>query len=160
MYKSKLQELCQKCNWALPKYTCLKDGPDHIPQFKASVVVGGINFDTITICKSSKEAYNEAAKLAFLHFTSGKLILTNLARFVLFSLVNPSDCLLSSTHISHYCAETLNQTGEYMEEPNSINDIQSPKLHSDTVANQRNENLGTTIPYVFLLSTMYRYYFV
>ncbi|CAA2976090.1 Hypothetical predicted protein [Olea europaea subsp. europaea] len=107
MYKSKLQELCQKCNWALPKYTCLKDGPDHIPQFKASVVVGGINFDTITICKSSKKAYNEAAKLAFLHFTS----------------------------------ETLNQTGEYMEEPNSINDIQSPKLHSDTVANQRNENL-------------------
>ncbi|CAI9781357.1 unnamed protein product [Fraxinus pennsylvanica] len=107
MYKSKLQELCHKCNWALPKYTCVKDGPDHIPQFKASVVVSGINFDTITICKSSKEAYNEAAKLAFLHFTS----------------------------------DTLNQSGEYNEEPNSKNDVQSPKVHSDAVANQLNENL-------------------
>ncbi|KAL2536000.1 double-stranded RNA-binding protein 1-like [Forsythia ovata] len=73
MYKSKLQEMCHKYKWALPKYTCMKDGLDHSPQFKASVVVSGINFDTITICKSSKEAYNEAAKLAFLHFTSETL---------------------------------------------------------------------------------------
>ncbi|XP_059280991.1 double-stranded RNA-binding protein 1-like [Lycium ferocissimum] len=70
MYKSKLQEVCQNKKWALPKYCCMKDGEDHDPKFKASVVVNGINFDSPTLCKSSKEAHNEAAKFAFLHFTS------------------------------------------------------------------------------------------
>ncbi|PHT59311.1 Double-stranded RNA-binding protein 1 [Capsicum baccatum] len=71
MYKSKLQELCQNKKWALPKYCCMRDGADHNPQFKASVVVNGINFDSPPFCKSSKEAHNEAAKFAFLHLTSG-----------------------------------------------------------------------------------------
>ncbi|KAK4339181.1 hypothetical protein RND71_040643 [Anisodus tanguticus] len=71
MYKSKLQEVCQNKKWALPKYCCMKDGEDHNPKFKASVVVNGINFDSPPSCKSSKEAHNEAAKFAFLHFTSG-----------------------------------------------------------------------------------------
>ncbi|XP_016505770.1 uncharacterized protein LOC107823594 isoform X1 [Nicotiana tabacum] len=71
MYKSKLQELCQNKKWGLPKYWCMKDGAEHNPQFKASVVVDGINFDSPTFCKSSKEAHNEAAKFAFLHFTFG-----------------------------------------------------------------------------------------
>ncbi|KAK4492306.1 hypothetical protein RD792_003109 [Penstemon davidsonii] len=70
MYKSKLQELCQKQKWALPKYTLLQKGQNHRPQFKASVVVKGLTFDTPTVSKFSKEAYNEAAKVAFLHFTS------------------------------------------------------------------------------------------
>ncbi|KAG9157008.1 hypothetical protein Leryth_009061 [Lithospermum erythrorhizon] len=70
MFKSKLNETCHKKKWALPKYSCMRDGPDHNPQFKASVVVDGVNFDTETIWKSSKETYNEAAKFAFLHFTS------------------------------------------------------------------------------------------
>ncbi|WMV07386.1 hypothetical protein MTR67_000771 [Solanum verrucosum] len=71
MYKSKLQELCQNKKWALPKYCCMRDGADHNPKFKASVVVNGINFDSLPLRKSSKEAHNEAAKFAFLHFTNG-----------------------------------------------------------------------------------------
>ncbi|PIM99437.1 hypothetical protein CDL12_28069 [Handroanthus impetiginosus] len=70
MYKSKLQELCHKQKWALPRYTFVKDGEDHCPLFKASVVVGGITFDSLAACKSSKQALNEAAQFAFLHFTS------------------------------------------------------------------------------------------
>ncbi|KAI3461216.1 hypothetical protein Pfo_017879 [Paulownia fortunei] len=70
MYKSKLQELCQKQKWALPKYTCMRDGEDHCPLFKASVVVSGITFDNPAACRSSKQAYNEAAQVAFIHFTS------------------------------------------------------------------------------------------
>lgn len=69
-YKSKLQELCQKQKWALPKYTCIRDGADHCPQFKASVVVHGIAFDTLAACNSYKQALNEVARVAFLHFTS------------------------------------------------------------------------------------------
>ncbi|XP_055815309.1 double-stranded RNA-binding protein 1-like isoform X2 [Solanum dulcamara] len=70
MFKSKLQELCQNKKWALPQYCCMRDGADHNPQFKASVVVNNINFDSPPLCKSSKEAHNEAAKFAFLHFIS------------------------------------------------------------------------------------------
>ncbi|XP_020421298.1 double-stranded RNA-binding protein 1-like [Prunus persica] len=70
MYKSKLQELCHGKKWGLPRYTTMKDGPDHNPAFKASVSVNGFSFDSPAACKSSKKAQNQAAMLAFLHFTS------------------------------------------------------------------------------------------
>ncbi|BFG35020.1 hypothetical protein CerSpe_212940 [Prunus speciosa] len=70
MHKSKLQELCHGKKWGLPRYTAMKDGPDHNPAFKASVSVNGISFDSPVACKSSKQAQNQAAMLAFLHFTS------------------------------------------------------------------------------------------
>ncbi|KAG6763137.1 hypothetical protein POTOM_033673 [Populus tomentosa] len=70
MYKTKLQEVCHKRQWGLPKYSAMKDGPDHTPCFKASVYVNGISFHSSASCKSSKEAHNDAAKMAFLHFTS------------------------------------------------------------------------------------------
>ncbi|XVF69326.1 hypothetical protein PTKIN_Ptkin11bG0071800 [Pterospermum kingtungense] len=70
MFKSKLQELCHQRQWALPRYTSMKDGPDHNPRFKASVFLNGESFHSSVSCKSSKEAHNEAAKSAFLHFGS------------------------------------------------------------------------------------------
>ncbi|XWS52748.1 hypothetical protein CRYUN_Cryun11dG0098800 [Craigia yunnanensis] len=70
MYKSKLQELCQQRQWALPRYTSMKDGPDHNPCFKASVFLNGTSFHSSISCKSCKEAQNDAAKSAFLHFGS------------------------------------------------------------------------------------------
>ncbi|KAI4308337.1 hypothetical protein L6164_031421 [Bauhinia variegata] len=72
MYKTKLQELCHQKRWALPKYSAMRDGPDHLPRFKASVFVNGANFDSLSPCNSSKEAHNEAAKLAFDHFSSSQ----------------------------------------------------------------------------------------
>ncbi|KAI3955442.1 hypothetical protein MKW98_018543 [Papaver atlanticum] len=70
MYKSRLQELCHHKLWGLPNYTSTRDGPDHNPRFKASVLISGVSFDTPDFCKSSKEAQNEAAKLAYHHFAS------------------------------------------------------------------------------------------
>ncbi|KAM7260378.1 hypothetical protein ACFE04_016119 [Oxalis oulophora] len=70
MYKSKLQEVCQEKRWGLPKFTSMKDGPEHNPRFKATVTVNRISFDSHSPCKSSKDAQNDAAKLAFFHFTS------------------------------------------------------------------------------------------
>ncbi|XP_050369102.1 double-stranded RNA-binding protein 1-like [Argentina anserina] len=70
MYKSKLQELCHEKKWGLPRYTAIKDGPDHNPCFKACVSVNGFSFDSPVACKSSKQAQNQAAMVAFLHFTS------------------------------------------------------------------------------------------
>lgn len=70
MYKNRLQELCQKKYWAMPKYTSNKVGPDHNPRFTASVSVNGVFFETTHLSKSSKEAQSEAAKIAFEHFTT------------------------------------------------------------------------------------------
>ncbi|OMO77132.1 Double-stranded RNA-binding protein [Corchorus olitorius] len=70
MYKSKLQELCQQQQWALPRYTCMKDGPDHNPSFKSSVSLNGISFHSSPSCKSCKESQNDAAKSALLHLSS------------------------------------------------------------------------------------------
>ncbi|CAK7329246.1 unnamed protein product [Dovyalis caffra] len=70
MYKTKLQELCHGRQFGLPRYSAMKDGPDHNPRFKACVSVNGLTFDSSASCKSSKEAHNDAAKIAFLHFSS------------------------------------------------------------------------------------------
>ena len=70
MYKSRLQELCHKNQWGLPKYTSKRYGPDHNPRFGASVSVNGTSFDSLLASKSNKEAHNHAAIVAFLHFTS------------------------------------------------------------------------------------------
>ncbi|XP_007030026.2 PREDICTED: double-stranded RNA-binding protein 4 [Theobroma cacao] len=70
MYKSKLQELCQKKAWDLPEYDTTKQGQDHNPRFEAAVVVNGMSFQSQNPVRSAKEAQNDAARVAFLHFTS------------------------------------------------------------------------------------------
>ncbi|KHG10421.1 Double-stranded RNA-binding 1 [Gossypium arboreum] len=73
MYKSRLQELCQKKVWRLPEYNVTKQGQDHNPRFEATVDVNGMSFQSQNPAKSSKEAQNDAAYLAFLHFTAPPL---------------------------------------------------------------------------------------
>ncbi|XP_075502162.1 double-stranded RNA-binding protein 1-like isoform X4 [Primulina tabacum] len=68
MYKCKLQELCQRKSWNLPEYNTIKDGPDHLPRFKAIAVVNGLDFETPAECSSAKEAQNSVAKVAYDHF--------------------------------------------------------------------------------------------
>lgn len=77
MYKSKLQELCQQHSWSSPEYTAVKEGPDHNPKFTATVTVNSVQFHTPSDhqCRSSKDAQNQAAKIAFDHFTAPKSIL-------------------------------------------------------------------------------------
>ncbi|KAL0308260.1 UNVERIFIED_CONTAM: Double-stranded RNA-binding protein 4 [Sesamum radiatum] len=50
MYKSKLQELCHRRSWELPEYTTIKNGPDHMSRFTASVNVHGEVFQTPALC--------------------------------------------------------------------------------------------------------------
>ncbi|KAL8125531.1 hypothetical protein AgCh_012994 [Apium graveolens] len=69
MYKSMLQELCQKKSWTLPVYETVKDGPDHKPVFTATVTVNNSVFESLEQCWSSKEAQNVAARVAFHHFS-------------------------------------------------------------------------------------------
>ena len=70
MFKTKLHEFCQRRRWDLPDYATAKDGPDHMPRFTATVTVQGQLFHTPDHCKSSKDARNAAARIAFDHLTS------------------------------------------------------------------------------------------
>jgi len=71
MHKSKLQELCHRRRWSLPKYSAIHvDGPPHNPSFKGTVFVNGLTFTSSETFNSSGEAQNQAAMKAFLNFTS------------------------------------------------------------------------------------------
>ena len=86
MYKTQLQQLCQKKRWSLPKYSAMNDGPQHNPSYKASVLVKDVIFTPSDTFSSSKEAQNQAAMRAFLNLSShssGTLLLS-LSEFALF----------------------------------------------------------------------------
>jgi len=53
----------------------MKDGPDHIPSYKASVHVNGFIFTSSSATSSLKEAENKAAIVAFFRFCSGTPLL-------------------------------------------------------------------------------------
>ncbi|XP_020221439.1 double-stranded RNA-binding protein 1 [Cajanus cajan] len=69
MYKTKVQELCQRRSWPLPTYTNTREGPDHNPRFTSTVTVNGVSFHTPSATRNAKQAQNDAAMLAFLHFS-------------------------------------------------------------------------------------------
>ncbi|KAG5232839.1 double-stranded RNA-binding protein [Salix suchowensis] len=72
MYKSKLQELCQQRSWELPTYESSRQGQAHNPRFLATVTVNDISFHSPSPSNTSKKAQNDAAKLAFEHFSNSR----------------------------------------------------------------------------------------
>ncbi|KAG6521922.1 hypothetical protein ZIOFF_019056 [Zingiber officinale] len=65
MHKSRLQELCQRQQWSLPEYATSHDGPAHNFRFSATVTVNGSSFHSPDLSRTSKEAQNKAALVAF-----------------------------------------------------------------------------------------------
>lgn len=64
MYKNQLQELAQRSCFNLPSYTCLREGPDHAPRFKATVNFNGETFETPHYCSTLRQAEHSAAEVA------------------------------------------------------------------------------------------------
>lgn len=64
MFKNQLQELAQRSCFNLPSYTCVREGPDHAPRFKASVNFNGEIFDSPTYCTTLRQAEHAAAEVA------------------------------------------------------------------------------------------------
>ncbi|XP_074557574.1 double-stranded RNA-binding protein 1-like isoform X2 [Curcuma longa] len=65
MYKSRLQELCQRRQWRLPEYDTSREGLVHDSLFSATVTVNGSSFRSPDLSRTSKEAQNKAALVAF-----------------------------------------------------------------------------------------------
>ncbi|XP_045827965.1 double-stranded RNA-binding protein 2-like [Trifolium pratense] len=64
MYKNQLQELAQRSCFNLPSYTCLREGPDHAPRFKATVNFNGEIFESPQYCSTLRQAEHSAAEVA------------------------------------------------------------------------------------------------
>lgn len=64
MFKNQLQELAQRSCFNLPSYSCIREGPDHAPRFKATVNFNGENFESPTFCSTLRQAEHAAAEVA------------------------------------------------------------------------------------------------
>ncbi|KAK6144778.1 hypothetical protein DH2020_021598 [Rehmannia glutinosa] len=64
MYKNQLQELAQRSCFNLPSYTCIREGPDHAPRFKAAVNFNGDTFESPSYCSTLRQAEHSAAEVA------------------------------------------------------------------------------------------------
>ncbi|KAJ8557176.1 hypothetical protein K7X08_002801 [Anisodus acutangulus] len=64
MYKNQLQELAQRSCFNLPSYTCIREGPDHAPQFKATVNFNGEIYESSNYCSTLRQAEHSAAEVA------------------------------------------------------------------------------------------------
>ncbi|XP_010253679.1 PREDICTED: double-stranded RNA-binding protein 2 [Nelumbo nucifera] len=64
MYKNQLQELAQRSCFNLPSYTCIREGPDHAPRFKATVNFNGEIFESPNYCTTLRQAEHSAAEIA------------------------------------------------------------------------------------------------
>ncbi|XP_073124950.1 double-stranded RNA-binding protein 2-like isoform X2 [Henckelia pumila] len=64
MYKNQLQELAQRSCFNLPSYTCIREGPDHAPRFKAAVNFNGETFESPSYCCTLRQAEHSAAEVA------------------------------------------------------------------------------------------------
>ncbi|CAH9124299.1 unnamed protein product [Cuscuta epithymum] len=64
MYKNQLQELAQRSCFTLPSYTCIREGPDHAPRFKAVVNFNGESFESPHHFSTLRLAEHAAAEVA------------------------------------------------------------------------------------------------
>lgn len=64
MHKNQLQELAQKNGYNLPSYACIREGPDHAPKFKATVLFNGETYASPGYVASLRQAEHAAAEVA------------------------------------------------------------------------------------------------
>lgn len=89
MYKNQLQELAQRSCFNLPSYTCIREGPDHAPRFKATVNFNGEIFESPQYCSTLRQAEHSAAEVA-LNALSNRGPSHSLAARILVSLASLS----------------------------------------------------------------------
>ncbi|KAK2980561.1 hypothetical protein RJ640_006054 [Escallonia rubra] len=70
MYKNQLQELAQRSCFNLPSYTCIREGPDHAPRFKAVASFNGESFESPHHCSTLRQAEHAAAEVALASLSS------------------------------------------------------------------------------------------
>lgn len=66
VFKSRLQEYCQKAGLTTPVYETIKEGPSHEPSFKSAVTVNNFKYDSLPGFFNRKAAEQSAAEVALI----------------------------------------------------------------------------------------------
>ncbi|KAG6433100.1 hypothetical protein SASPL_104707 [Salvia splendens] len=69
VFKSQLQEYCQKMGLITPVYETIKEGPSHEPIFKSAVVVNNVRYDSLPGFFNRKAAEQSAAEVALIELS-------------------------------------------------------------------------------------------
>ncbi|KAL3618784.1 hypothetical protein CASFOL_037446 [Castilleja foliolosa] len=64
VFKSRLQEYCQKAGVTTPVYETIKEGPSHEPYFRSTVIVNNVRYDSLPGFFNRKAAEQSAAEVA------------------------------------------------------------------------------------------------
>ncbi|MFS7912624.1 putative double-stranded RNA-binding domain-containing protein [Helianthus anomalus] len=86
MYKNQLQELAQRSCFILPSYTCIREGPDHAPRFKAVVNFNDDSFKSPNNFSTLRHAEHTAAEVALSSLSSQSLARSDPCKSVFQSL--------------------------------------------------------------------------
>lgn len=65
MFKNKLQEYAQKRGLPFPAYRTANEGLVHLPEFRSTVLVDGLEYTSKLTFRRLREAEQDAAKLAY-----------------------------------------------------------------------------------------------
>ncbi|GLJ43596.1 hypothetical protein SUGI_0907370 [Cryptomeria japonica] len=80
LFKSQLQEYAQKACISAPVYETSKEGPPHVPNFKASVIINGVRYESPDRFRNRKLAEHAVAQIALqelLKAANGEVTTTN-----------------------------------------------------------------------------------
>ncbi|KAL8496359.1 hypothetical protein ACS0TY_020173 [Phlomoides rotata] len=64
VFKSRLQEYCQKAGITSPVYETIKEGPSHEPSFRSTVILNNVRYDSLPGFFNRKAAEQSAAEVA------------------------------------------------------------------------------------------------
>ncbi|KAL6506470.1 Double-stranded RNA-binding protein 1 [Orobanche gracilis] len=70
VFKSRLQEYCQKAGLTTPVYETIKEGPSHEPFFRSAVIVNGVRYDSLPGFFNRKAAEQSAAEIALVELAN------------------------------------------------------------------------------------------
>ncbi|GER36556.1 double-stranded RNA-binding protein 3 [Striga asiatica] len=70
IFKSRLQEFCQKAGLTTPVYETIKEGPSHEPFFRSTVIVNNERYDSLPGFFNRKAAEQSAAEVALVELAN------------------------------------------------------------------------------------------
>ncbi|CAA0810695.1 Double-stranded RNA-binding protein 1 [Striga hermonthica] len=70
IFKSRLQEFCQKAGFTTPVYDTIKEGPSHEPFFRSTVIVNNARYDSLPGFFNRKAAEQSAAEVALVELAN------------------------------------------------------------------------------------------
>ncbi|KAL0436294.1 UNVERIFIED_CONTAM: Double-stranded RNA-binding protein 1 [Sesamum radiatum] len=70
VFKSRLQEYCQKAGLTTPVYETIKEGPSHEPSFRSTVIVNNVRYDSLPGFFNRKAAEQSAAEVALVELAN------------------------------------------------------------------------------------------